>query len=177
VFTAINNQNIMTLLIRIFVTVVVALGIASVLVVSVVQKRKEIGILRAIGATRAQMLRVFLLQGAIVGILGALAGSALGLALVSFFSRVLRSASGTPLFTLEFDVHLIGIFVASAAVLGLIAAVLPARNAADLDPAQAIRGCCDRGRKFHGYATHCAGAGAQDFQCGTAQRRRGTARH
>jgi lipoprotein-releasing system permease protein len=140
VFTAINNQNIMTLLIRIFVTVVVALGIASVLVVSVVQKRKEIGILRAIGATRAQMLRVFLLQGAIVGILGALAGSALGLALVSFFSRVLRSASGTPLFTLEFDVHLIGIFVASAAVLGLIAAVLPARNAADLDPAQAIRG-------------------------------------
>jgi lipoprotein-releasing system permease protein len=140
VFAAINNQNIMTLLIRVFVTIVVALGIASVLVVSVVQKRKEIGILRAIGATRAQMLRVFLLQGAIVGILGALAGSALGLALVSFFSRVLRSASGTPLFTLEFDVNLIGIFVVAAAVLGLFAAVLPARNAAELDPAQAIRG-------------------------------------
>lgn len=140
VFAAINNQNIMTLLIRVFVTVVVALGIASVLVVSVVQKRKEIGILRAIGATRAQMLRVFLLQGAIVGIVGALVGSALGLALVGIFSRVLRSASGEPLFSIDFDPQLIGIFVAAAALLGLIAAVLPARNAAGLDPAQAIRG-------------------------------------
>jgi lipoprotein-releasing system permease protein len=53
---------------------------------------------------------------------------------------VLRSASGEPLFTIEFDPQLIGIFVAAAALLGLIAAVLPARNAAGLDPAQAIRG-------------------------------------
>jgi lipoprotein-releasing system permease protein len=140
VFAAINNQNIMTLLIRVFVTIVVALGIASVLVVSVVQKRKEIGILRAIGATRAQMLRVFLLQGAIVGVAGALLGSGLGLVLVSIFSRLLRSASGTPLFSLQFDPGLIGIVVAVSAVLGLLAAVLPARNAAHLDPAQAIRG-------------------------------------
>jgi lipoprotein-releasing system permease protein len=140
VFTAINNQNIMTLLIRVFVTVVVALGIASVLVVSVVQKRKEIGILRAIGATRAQMLRVFLLQGAIVGISGALVGSGLGLALVAVFSRVLRTESGAALFTLQFDPGLIGIAVGLSAVLGLVAAVLPARNAARLDPAQAIRG-------------------------------------
>ncbi len=140
VFTAINNQNIMTLLIRSFVTVVVALGIASVLVVSVVQKRKEIGILRAIGATRRQMLRIFLLQGVIVGISGALTGSVFGMALVGIFSHVLRSASGTPLFALEFDFHLVALVVVASAVLGLLAAVLPARNAADLDPAQAIRG-------------------------------------
>jgi lipoprotein-releasing system permease protein len=54
--------------------IVVVLGIASVLVVSVVQKRREIGILRAMGATRAQVLRVFLLQGAIVGGLGSALG-------------------------------------------------------------------------------------------------------
>ena len=87
VFNAIGNQNIMTLLIRVFVTVVVALGIASVLVVSVVQKRKEIGILRAIGATRGQMLRVFLWQGAMVGAAGALLGTAFGMLLISIFSR------------------------------------------------------------------------------------------
>jgi lipoprotein-releasing system permease protein len=140
VFNAIGNQNIMTLLIRAFVTVVVALGIASVLVVSVVQKQKEIGILRAIGATRGQMLRVFLWQGAMVGAAGALLGTALGLLLISIFSRILRSEKGVALFTLEFDLTLSGIVLVVATVLGLIASVLPARNAARLDPAQAIRG-------------------------------------
>jgi len=140
VFNAIGNQNIMTLLIRAFVTVVVALGIASVLVVSVVQKRREIGILRAIGATRGQMLRVFLWQGAIVGAAGALLGTALGMLLISIFSRILRSEKGVALFTLEFDLQLTGIVFVVATLLGLIASVLPARNAARLDPAQAIRG-------------------------------------
>ena len=140
VFNAIGNQNIMTLLIRSFVTVVVALGIASVLVVSVVQKRKEIGILRAVGATRGQMMRVFLWQGAMVGAAGALIGAALGMALISIFSRVLRSETGKALFTLEFDLELTIMAFVVAVVLGLIAAVLPARNAARLDPAQAIRG-------------------------------------
>ena len=140
VFTAIKNQDIMTLLIRFFITVVVALGIASVLVVSVVQKRKESGILRASGATRRQMLAVFLMQGVIVGVGGALLGSGLGLMLVSLFSRILRNSEGEALFSLTFDFSLIGIVVIAAAVLGLLAAVLPARNAARLDPAQAIRG-------------------------------------
>jgi lipoprotein-releasing system permease protein len=62
--SALNAQSVSTGLIRAVVMVVVVLGIASVLVVSVVQKQREIGILRAMGATRGQMLRVFLLQGA-----------------------------------------------------------------------------------------------------------------
>jgi lipoprotein-releasing system permease protein len=140
VFAAIKNQDIMTLLIRVFITIVVALGSASVLVVSVVQKRKEIGILRAIGATRRQMLGVFLLQGVMVGIGGALLGTALGMMLVSLFSRILRNAEGQALFSLSCDFKLMGYVVIGAAILGLMAAVLPARNAARLDPAQAIRG-------------------------------------
>ena len=58
--------------------VVVVLGIASVLVVSVVQKQREIGILRAMGATRGQVMRVFLLQGALVGAIGSVAGVGAG---------------------------------------------------------------------------------------------------
>ena len=140
IFAAINNQNIMTTLIKVFITIVVALGIASVLVVSVVQKRKEIGILRAIGATRRQMQSVFLMQGVVVGVCGALLGSGLGLLLVVIFSHVLRNAEGKALFSLTFDFSLIGIVVLAAGVLGLLSAMLPARNAARLDPALAIRG-------------------------------------
>ena len=139
VFTALGNQTIMSQLIRIFVAIVVVLGIASVLVVSVVQKRKEIGILRAVGATRGQMQRVFLLQGAVVGFTGALVGTAFGLALVGLFSGILRSASGTPLFELSFDFGLTFMVLGAATVLGVVASVLPARDAARLDPAQAIR--------------------------------------
>ena len=140
VFAAIGNQDIMTILIRVFVTIVVVLGIASVLVVSVVQKRKEIGIMRAIGATRSQMLRVFLMQGALVGFSGALVGTAFGMVLISVFSRILRSASGAPLFSLAFDFNLMLVALSAATLLGVLAAVLPARNAANLDPAEAIRG-------------------------------------
>jgi lipoprotein-releasing system permease protein len=140
VFTAIGNQNIMTLLIRSFVTVVVALGIASVLVVSVVQKRKEIGILRAVGATRGQMMRVFLWQGAMVGAAGALLGTGLAMVLISIFSRVLRNDKGAQMFTLDLDLRLMVFALIAAVVLGLLAAVLPARNAARLDPSDAIRG-------------------------------------
>ena len=80
--SALNAQSVSTALIRGVVMVVVVLGIASVLVVSVVQKRREIGILRAMGATRGQMLRVFLLQGAMVGALGSALGIVLAVLLI-----------------------------------------------------------------------------------------------
>src|ERR1019366_10617270 len=76
-FTAMAAQILANTLIRIFVGLTVALGIASVLVVSVVQKSKEVGILRAMGTTRAQVLRVFLIQGGVMGLTGSLFGSLL----------------------------------------------------------------------------------------------------
>ena len=65
-------------LIRLFVGLSVAFGIAAVLVVSVIQRSKEIGILRAMGTSRGQILRVFLLQGGLLGFVGSLFGAALG---------------------------------------------------------------------------------------------------
>ena len=74
-FTAMAAQIMTNTLIRVFVGLTVALGIASVLVVSVIQKSKEIGILRAMGTSREQVLRVFLIQGGFMGLAGALLGS------------------------------------------------------------------------------------------------------
>ncbi len=136
---ALNAQSISTGLIRGVVMVVVALGIASVLVVSVVQKRREIGILRAMGATRGQVLRIFLLQGAIVGALGSVLGVLLAVGLINAFTTLVRGADGLPLFSISLSASLALQIAGIATLCGVLAAVAPARRAANLDPAQAIR--------------------------------------
>ena len=75
---ALRSQSLSTQMISVFVALSVALGIASVLSVSVVQRTREIGILRAMGTTRQQMLGVFLVQGALFGLSGSLLGGAAG---------------------------------------------------------------------------------------------------
>ena len=137
--SALNAQSVSTGLIRGVVMVVVILGIASVLVVSVVQKRREIGILRAMGATRGQILRVFLLQGAIVGALGSVLGVLLAVLLIWAFTSFVRGSDGLPLFSITLAPALALRIAAVATLCGVLAAVAPARRAAALDPAQAIR--------------------------------------
>jgi lipoprotein-releasing system permease protein len=137
--SALNAQSISTGLIRAVVMVVVVLGIASVLVVTVVQKRREIGILRAMGATQGQVLRVFLLQGAIVGALGSALGVLLAVGLIAAFTTFVRGSDGLPLFAITLAPGLALRIAAVATVCGVLAAVAPARRAARLDPAQAIR--------------------------------------
>jgi lipoprotein-releasing system permease protein len=137
--TALDAQNISTALIRSVVMVVVVLGIASVLVVSVVQKQREIGILRAMGAQRGQVLRVFLIQGALVGLMGSVLGTALAMGMIKVFTTFVRGSDGLPLFSISLPPETALQTVGLAFAAGLAAAVLPARRAARMDPAQAIR--------------------------------------
>jgi len=137
--SALNAQSISTGIIRGVVLAVVVLGIASVLVVSVVQKQREIGILRAMGATRGQVMRVFLVQGAVVGALGSVLGLALAVALIAMFTRFVRGSDGLPLFSIGLPAATALQVALIATVCGVVAAIAPARSAARLDPAQAIR--------------------------------------
>ena len=137
--TALKSQSMSNNLIRFFVVLIVAVGIASVLVVSVVQKQKEIGILRAMGATPRRVMSVFLLQGGFYGLLGSALGSGLSLALLNFFSSFSRNADGTLLISPDIEPSVVAWACALALVVGLLAAALPARRAASMDPVQAIR--------------------------------------
>jgi lipoprotein-releasing system permease protein len=137
--TAFKNQNMTTRTVRVFLVLIVALGIASVLVVSVVQKQREIGILRAMGASPRRIMQVFLIQGGLVGGSGALLGSGLATLMVYGASFALRQDDGSPLISGHIDTFYYVSAAAVAVLTGLLAAVAPARRAAKMDPVEAIR--------------------------------------
>lgn len=137
--TGLSAQNSSKWLIEFFVVLAVALGIASVLIVSVVQKSRQIGILRAVGTPSRRVLGVFLIQGGVLGLLGAFIGSALGALLAKLFEGLAREADGSPRFPVQLTPALFAGATLLATGIGVLAAVIPARRAARLDPAVAIR--------------------------------------
>ena len=139
-FSALSTQEMSFTTIEVFVALSVAFGIASVLSVSVIQRSKDIGILRAMGASQRQILRVFLLQGGLLGIVGAVIGSIMGGGGLTLFHRLVRAADGSEIFPLVLQTSIFVVAIALAAVTGVVAAALPALNAARLDPVVAIRG-------------------------------------
>jgi lipoprotein-releasing system permease protein len=132
---ALRSQSMSTKMISFFVAISVALGIASVLAVSVAQRTREIGILRAMGTRRAQMLRVFLVQGAVLGMAGSAIGALSGFGLVWAFNNL-----GPGLFEVPLPPMLVPAAMALATVAGVVAAMVPASRASRLDPVEAIRG-------------------------------------
>jgi lipoprotein-releasing system permease protein len=139
-FTAVRAQQNSNTLIRAFVGLSVAFGIAAVLIVSVIQRSKDIGILRAMGTRRNQILRVFLIQGGILGFLGSLVGSSLGALALYVWHHFARQVDGSELFPLILETQLFVVSSLLASATGVIAAIAPALRAAKLDPVVAIRG-------------------------------------
>ena len=137
--TALQSQNSSSIIIQIFVIIAVTLGIASVLAVSVVQKSRQIGILKAMGATNRSVALVFLLQGGILGIVGSVLGSLSGVGLSKLFVSLISTMDGASLFPIKIDPVFIIISIFIATMAGMIAALIPARNSAKLNPIEVIR--------------------------------------
>lgn len=127
-----------------FTALAASFAIASILIVLVTNKLREIGILKAMGATRRQIRAIFAIQGAVLGGMGAVVGSILGVALVQGLAsiRVVQPGTGRlgPLFPFELWPELIVVTIVSSTLLGLLAAIIPARRAANVDPMEVIRG-------------------------------------
>ena len=134
-----RSQGSSSVMIQFFVIVAVALGIASVLIVSVVQKSAEIGILKAMGTPTRRVVGVFLLQGALLGLAGSLLGMLIGSALALVFQDLASNPDGSPTFPVNLTLLLYIRSAAIATAVGILAAVSPAREAARLDPAEVIR--------------------------------------
>lgn len=121
-----------------------AFGVASVMIVFVVQKSKDIGILKSMGATSGQIRRVFILEGLGVGLGGALLGSGVGTGLCYLAKSIIvpgqtfggQQATIVPM---QFDIAYVIFASAVAMVMGLLSSVVPAHRAARLHPVEAIR--------------------------------------
>jgi lipoprotein-releasing system permease protein len=136
--SALQSQSSSSYMIQFFVLVAVALGIASTLAISAVQKTRQIGILKAMGMKDRQSGRIFLWQALILGVSGAAVGVGAGLGLIAIFTFLGRNS--TSLFPITPQVG----FVVLSFVVGVLVAVassfIPSRRTSKLDPIEVIQG-------------------------------------
>ena len=137
--SGLTGQSASSYMIQVFVLLAVLLGITSVLAISVVQKSKQLGILKAMGIKDKDASLIFLLQGLILGVIGAILGTALGLGLTFIFSNFVKNSDGTPLVPFFLDYTFILISVIIAIVASTIAAFVPARKSSKLNPIEVIK--------------------------------------
>ena len=137
--SGLNGQSISSLMIQIFVLVSVILGIASVLAISVLQKSKQLGILKAMGIKNRIASLIFLFQGLILGVFGAILGVGLGLGLAVAFTKFAVKADGTPVIALFIDPNFIVISGIIAVFSATIASLIPASRSSKLDPMEVIK--------------------------------------
>jgi lipoprotein-releasing system permease protein len=143
-FNALKLEKLAMSVILLLIVVVAAFNIISTLVMTVTDKTREIGILKAMGLTPRRILRIFMLQGLVIGIVGSLIGGAGGLLLtwvIDYYELI--KIPGEVYFVdhlpVDWDpVDLVVILVASVAI-SFLATIYPARQAAGLVPIDAIR--------------------------------------
>ena len=146
-----TEKNMMYFLL-IFIVLVAAFSIANTLITSVYQKTREIGVLKALGASDRTVMMIFVLQGTFIGVIGSVCGTLLGYLVITFRNEILAFTSkcfGVDLFPKEFyffnglPAHIVGtdvlFIVLPSILLCTLGALLPALRAAFLDPAKALR--------------------------------------
>lgn len=134
--SALSSQSSSSYTIQFFVVLAVTLGISSVLAVSVVQKSKEIGILKAMGATKRSASLIFVLQGLILGFIGSLIGVILGMLLLGIFNYFNQESAS---FTVTYQLSSIFLILCIAMGSGALASLIPALRSANLNPMEAIK--------------------------------------
>jgi len=142
-FSALKLEKTVYFLVLLLMILIGAFNIVSTLVMVVMEKKKDIAILRSMGASQQSIRRIFLLKGCIIGILGTVLGAILGLLVCLLISQY-QFDLPDGVFLIKtvpvriYPMNFIIVTIASLAVC-LIASIYPARQAAKLDPVEIIR--------------------------------------
>ncbi|MGB2827503.1 MAG: FtsX-like permease family protein [Dehalococcoidales bacterium] len=138
-FSGLEGQRISSIIIQVVIIASVVIAISSVLAITVLQKSKEIGILKAMGIKDLAASLIFIYEGFLIGLIGATLGVILGLGLLYGFNASTTSSSGVATVDLyiEYD------FIIRSWLIGVtastIAGILPARKSLKLSPVEVIR--------------------------------------
>ncbi|XFA99576.1 ABC transporter permease [Candidatus Izemoplasma sp. B36] len=137
--SGLNGQSISSLMIQIFVIISVVLGISSVLAITVLQKSRQLGILKAMGIKDNDASKIFLFEGLILGVFGALVGILLGIGLSFAFATFAVNPDGSPVIPLTIDYGFIALSGVIAIVASTVAALSPAIKSSKLSVIEVIR--------------------------------------
>ncbi|MCD4826432.1 MAG: FtsX-like permease family protein [Acholeplasmataceae bacterium] len=138
--SGLQGQSISSLMIQIFVIIAVVLGIASTLAITVIQKSRQIGILKAMGLRDKDASLVFLFEGTILGVFGAIAGVLLGVGLsVLFVTFAVDSTTGDPVVPLFIDPAFIALSAGIALFASILSALFPALRSSKMTVIEVIR--------------------------------------
>ena len=137
--SGLSGQSISSLMIQVFVMISVVLGISSVLAITVAQKSKQIGILKAMGINNFKASLIFLFEGIMLGIIGAILGILFGIGLLYAFTKFAVNPDGTPTIALYINIE----FIIASGIIAVLAAsfasLIPALSSSKLDPMEVIR--------------------------------------
>lgn len=141
-FSALQLEKMMMFIILVLIILVASFNIVSTLTMTVVEKSREIAILKAMGATRESIMRIFMLEGVIIGLVGVILGTPLGLVVCWVLQKFYTLPADIYYIShLPVEIHALDVFVVSlaAVLIGFFATLYPSWQAAKLDPAEALR--------------------------------------
>ena len=135
-----NIINAIVIGIAMISLIVGGIGIANTMYTSVVERNKEIGIMKALGAKNSDILWIFLIESGLLGLVGGIVGALIGLGGAMGISQIANQALRSDLFVIKADYILLTGSVLFSFVIGILSGILPALQASKLNIVDAIRG-------------------------------------
>lgn len=137
--TILSVINIVVTGIALIALLVGGIGIANTMFTSVLERTKEIGVMKAVGAKNSGILKIFIIESALLGLIGGLIGALIGLGLAFAVSVIANAALGNDLFVVSPSYPLLIGSIAFSLLIGILSGIVPALQASKLNPVDALR--------------------------------------